>query len=313
MLAAPAGNDIMYDDKLVEQGRNFCNKIWNSFRLLKGWNIDHNIEQPQINTLAAKWFNSTLNAAIAEIDEDFAKFRINDALKVVYRLFRDDFSSWYLELIKPAYGSPIDGKTYHEACGFLDKLLRLLHPFMPFITEELWQHLEQRAQGQSIMYASMPDAETIDGALLEEMEIAKDIVAEIRAIRVRKNIPQREQIKLLVLGTINDIASQVVYKLGGVEEIVCNATKDPAASSFLVGTLEFNIPQSQNLDVQAEKARIQKEIDYLEGFKKSVEKKLGNERFVANAPEAVVNAERKKLSDADSKLDTLRQSLAALN
>lgn len=313
MLAAPAGNDIMYDDKLVEQGRNFCNKIWNSFRLLKGWNIDHNIEQPQINTLAAKWFNSTLNAAIAEIDEDFAKFRINDALKVVYRLFRDDFSSWYLELIKPAYGSPIDGKTYHEACGFLDKLLRLLHPFMPFITEELWQHLEQRAQGQSIMYASMPEAETIDGALLEEMEIAKDIVAEIRAIRVRKNIPQREQIKLLVLGTINDVASQVVYKLGGVEEIVCNATKDPAASSFLVGTLEFNIPQSQNLNVQAEKARIQKEIDYLEGFKKSVEKKLGNERFVANAPEAVVNAERKKLSDADSKLDTLRQSLAALN
>ena len=312
MLAAPAGNDIMYDDKLVELGRNFCNKIWNSFRLIQGWQTDDKLEQPALAALAARWFGATLSATVAEVDDLFSKFRISEALMAVYRLFRDDFSSWYLEMIKPAYGSPVDARTMAEAKNFLDQLLRLLHPFMPFITEELWQHLAQRAEGESIMYASMPEAGTPDKELIALVAQAQDIINGIRAVRARRNISPREQLTLRVLGTIPAEIKPMVERLGGIEKIEENAAKDPAANSFLVGSLEFNIPQSANIDVEAERARITKEIDYLNGFKASVEKKLSNERFVSHAPEAVVAAERKKLADADAKLATLNASLQAL-
>ena len=291
MLAAPAGNDIMYDDKLVEQGRNFCNKIWNSFRLLKGWQV---------------------NRTIAEMDNLFSKFRISEALMAIYRLFRDDFSSLYLEMIKPAYGSPVDGKTYAEATAFLGDLLLLLHPFMPFITEELWQHLAERKPGESVMIQQQPKAGDVDEALITAVDQAKEIVNGIRAVRARKNISPREELALKVLGSIDAAIEPIICKLGGIGSIEQNAAKDPAAQSFMVGTLEFNIPQSQDIDIEAERARIMKEIEYLTGFRASVEKKLSNERFVSKAPEAVVAAERKKLDDANSKLAALNASLQAL-
>ena len=313
MLAAPAGNDIMYDDKLVEQGRNFCNKIWNSFRLIEGWNVDSTIEQPQLSDLAFRWFSSKLSKTIEEVEDLFGKYRISEALMAVYRLFRDDYSSLYLEMIKPAYGSPINSKTIAQAREFLDSLLRLLHPFMPFITEELWQHLAERREGESIMYASMPLAGKIDQQLLDDMDFAQEVVNGARGVRARKNIPQREQIRLLVMGTMPESITPMVAKLAGVESIEMNAAKDPAANSFMVGTLEFNIPQSQNIDVEAERARLEKDLAYYEGFRDSINKKLSNERFVSKAPEAVVNVERKKLADVESKLATIKASLAALN
>ncbi len=312
MLAAPAGNDIMYDDKLVEQGRNFCNKIWNAFRLYKGWTVDSSAAQPEVNAYATRWFRSRLNATLAEVEDLFGKFRISEALMAVYRLFRDDFSSWYLEMVKPAYGSPIDGRTFGEVEEFFDDLLRMLHPFMPFITEELWQALKQRSAGESIMYASMPAGGEVEETVIARMAQAQDIVNGVRSVRARKNIPPREQLTLRVIGEIAPEVETVVAKLAGIEKTEQNAAKDAAASSFMVGAVEFNVPLSSNVDTEAEKERINKEIAYLTGFKASVEKKLANERFVANAPEAVVAAERKKLADSDAKLATLRASLEAL-
>ena len=313
MLAAPAGNDIMYDDKLVEQGRNFCNKIWNSFRLIEGWQVDDAAAQPAVAEMASRWFASQLSATVAEVNDLFDKFRISEALMSVYRLFRDDFSSWYLEMVKPAYGSPIDRKSFEQARGYLDALLRLLHPFMPFITEELWQHLADRAEGESIMYAPQPEATVADTAVIESVERAKEIINGIRSVRARKNISSREGLVLNVIGTVDVCTRDMIVKLGGLEELNENAAKDAAASSFMVGTTEFNIPQSANIDIEAERARITKDIAYLQGFKASVEKKLANERFVSHAPEAVVASERKKLADAEAKLATLESSLAALS
>ena len=313
MLAAPAGNDIMYDDKLVEQGRNFCNKIWNAFRLYRGWTVDAKLEQPAVNAIATRWFRSRLNQTLAEITDLFDKFRLSEALMAVYRLFRDDFSSWYLEMVKPAYGQPIDAKTYGEVEAFFDDLLRMLHPFMPFITEELWQSMANRAKGESIMYASMPAAGEVEENVLSDMAMAQEIVNGVRGVRARKNISPREQLTLRVMGNIDEQVCAVVTKLAGIEKIEQNAEKDATASAFMVGSVEFNVPQSANVDTAAEIERINKEITYLTGFRASVEKKLSNERFVANAPEAVVNAERKKLADADAKLATLRASLEALS
>ncbi|MDE5642370.1 MAG: valine--tRNA ligase [Muribaculaceae bacterium] len=313
MLAAPAGNDIMYDDKLVEQGRNFCNKIWNSFRLMLGWEVDEALAQPEVSALAARWFESRLNATIAEINDDFDKFRINDALKAVYRLLRDDYSSSYLEMIKPAYGSPVDRRTLDEALGYFDSLLRLLHPFMPFITEELWQNLAERRPGESIMYAPMPEAGAVDEALLAKVETAQEIIAGVRGVRASKNIAPKEVLTLNAVGAAVDAeTAAMVRKLANLGEFNADAAKDPAAASFLVGTTEYNVPLADNIDVEAERARINKEIDYLTGFKASVEKKLSNERFVSKAPAAVVDVERQKLADAEQKLAALRATLEAL-
>ena len=311
MLSAPAGNDIFFDKKLCENGRNFCNKVWNAFRLVKGWEVDDTLAQPASSATAVKWFQSLLSRAITEINDSFDKYRLSEALMAVYRLFRDEFSSWYLEMVKPAYQKPIDRATYEATIGFFDSLLRMLHPFMPFISEELWQHIGDRREGESIMYASMPVAGEIDTDLLDKVERAKEIVNGVRGVRAQRNIPNRELLTLLAINETIDLAD-VISKLAMLEKVDTATEKDPAAASFLVGTTEFNIPLLNNIDVEAEKAKITKEIDYYEGFKKSVEKKLSNERFVANAPAAVVEGERKKLADADSKLATLRATLAAL-
>lgn len=312
MLAAPAGNDIMFDERLCEQGRNFCNKIWNAFRLLQGWEVDAEIQQGEVNRLAVEWFENRLSIAISEINDLFEKFRLNEALMVVYRLFWDEFSSWYLEMVKPAYGKPIDKATMEATRRYFDSLLRLLHPFMPFITEELWQHLDAHPAGESIMYAQMPLVKNVDLNLESEVKLAKEIISGIRAARAKKNIPSKEVLKLNVIGTIPSSIHELIKKLANVDEITMNAAKDAAAASFMVDTTEFNVPLASAIDVDAERLRIEKEIKYLEGFRTSIEKKLANERFVSNAPAAVVEGERKKLADTLQKLAANQASLDAL-
>lgn len=313
LLAAPAGNDILYDDKLCEQGRNFCNKIWNAFRLVTGWEVSATEARLEVAVEAERWFRARLAATVAEINDLFAKFRLNEALMAVYRLIRDDFSSWYLEMVKPAYGSPIDSRTLEVTKNFFDKVLRLLHPFMPFITEELWQALEARRPGESIMYASMPATDDADDAVLADMGCAVDIVTGVRGVRAAKNISPRDTLTLNVVGTkLPTTLADVVRKLAGVETINENTDKDAAAASFMVGTVEFNIPLADNIDVEAEIAKLTKALEYQRGFLASVNKKLSNERFVNGAPEAVVNAERKKQADATAKIASLEATLAAL-
>lgn len=311
MMAAPAGNDIFFDKKLCENGRNFCNKIWNAFRLVKGWEVAENIEQPESARIAVKWFGSKLAAVAAEVNDLFGKFRLSEALTTVYRLFWDEFSSWYLEMVKPEYGKPIDRATLTATLGYFDSLLRILHPFMPFITEELWQHLAERRPGESIMMASMPVEGTPDESVLASMETTKEVINGIRGVRAQRNIPQRNELQLLVVNSTVDY-KPVITKLGNLSAIDTVSEKDPASATFMVGTQEFNIPLRENIDVEAEKAKLTKDIEYYEGFRKSVEKKLSNERFVNNAPAAVVETERKKLADAISRLETLKAALNAL-
>ena len=311
MLAAPAGNDVFYDDKLVEQGRNFCNKIWNAFRLVKGWSVADK-PQPDSARIAVEWFKSQLDATLAEVSDLFGKFRLSEALMAIYRLFWDEFSSWYLEMVKPAYGEPVDKATYEATLNYFDTLLRLLHPFMPFITEELWQHLQERKPGDSIMYAQLPVAGEVNAATLEAMAHAKEVIVGVRGVRAAKNISPREALVLNVIGAWDDALDAVVKKLGNLSEINPGAEKDPAAATFMVGTTEFNVPLTNNIDVDAELARLNKELDYYRGFLASVMKKLGNERFVNNAPEAVVAAERNKQKDAESKIATIEASIKAL-
>ncbi|MBO5297468.1 MAG: valine--tRNA ligase [Candidatus Homeothermus sp.] len=311
MLAAPAGNDVFYDDKLVEQGRNFCNKIWNAFRLVKGWSVADK-PQPDSARIAVDWFKSQLDATLAEVSDLFGKFRLSEALMAIYRLFWDEFSSWYLEMVKPAYGEPVDKAIYEATLNYFDTLLRLLHPFMPFITEELWQHLQERKPGDSIMYAQLPVAGEVNAATLEAMAHAKEVIVGVRGVRAAKNISPREALVLNVIGAWDDALDAVVKKLGNLSEINPGAEKDAAAATFMVGTTEFNVPLTNNIDVDAELARLNKELDYYRGFLASVMKKLGNERFVNNAPEAVVAAERNKQKDAESKIATIEASIKAL-
>lgn len=311
MLAAPAGNDVFYDDKLVEQGRNFCNKIWNAFRLVKGWSVADK-PQPDSARIAVEWFKSQLDATLAEVSDLFGKFRLSEALMAIYRLFWDEFSSWYLEMVKPAYGEPVDKATYEATLNYFDTLLRLLHPFMPFITEELWQHLQERKPGDSIMYAQLPVAGEVNAATLEAMAHAKEVIVGVRGVRAAKNISPRETLVLNVIGAWDNALDAVVKKLGNLSEINPGAEKDAAAATFMVGTTEFNVPLTNNIDVDAELARLNKELDYYRGFLASVMKKLGNERFVNNAPEAVVAAERNKQKDAESKIATIEASIKAL-
>ena len=315
MLAAPAGNDIMFDDRLCEQGRNFCNKIWNAFRLVSGWQADESMQPDAVNRLAVEWFASRLSATVAEVNDLMEKFRINEALMAVYRLFWDEFSSWYLEMVKPAYGQPLDAVTLRATRGFFDSLLRLLHPFMPFITEELWQHLGpdgSRPDGESIMYASMPGGGATDETLLAAVEQAKEVISGVRAVRAKKNIPAKDKLTLNVLGELPAATAPLIVKLAGLDVVNNGAAKDAAAASFMVGTLELNVPLASAIDVDAEIARLEKDIKYLEGFRASIEKKLSNERFVSGAPAAVVENERKKLADTLSKLEANRQTLDAL-
>ena len=312
MLAAPAGNDILYDDALCEQGRNFNNKIWNAFRLVKGWEVA-DIEQPEHSRLAVHWFDNVLRSTEAEVKDLFSKFRLNEALMAIYRLFWEEFSAWYLEAVKPAYQQPIDRATMDATLRFFDSLLRLLHPFMPFITEELWQHIDERKDGESIMYAPINQTPAdADTDLLKAMDEAKSIISGVRNVRLSKNIPQKQPMNLMIVGKWTNPFKSIVEKLGGLESITDADAKDPAAASFMVGTTEYCVPLEGAINVEEEIKKLQAELDYAIGFLKSVEKKLSNERFVANAPEAVVAAERKKQADAQSKIKTLEESIAAL-
>ena len=312
MLAAPAGNDILYDDALCEQGRNFNNKIWNAFRLVKGWEVA-DIEQPEHSRLAVQWFDNVLRSTEAEVKDLFSKFRLNEALMAIYRLFWEEFSAWYLEAVKPAYQQPIDRATMDATLRFFDSLLRLLHPFMPFITEELWQHIDERKDGESIMYAPINQTPAdADTDLLKAMDEAKSIISGVRNVRLSKNIPQKQPMNLMIVGKWTNPFKSIVKKLGGLESITDADAKDPAAASFMVGTTEYCVPLEGAINVEEEIKKLQAELDYAIGFLKSVKKKLSNERFVANAPEAVVAAERKKQADAQSKIKTLEESIAAL-
>lgn len=312
MLAAPAGNDILYDDALCEQGRNFNNKIWNAFRLVKSWNVG-DVPQPESAAMAVDWFDAVLNKALAEVADLFGKFRLSEALMTVYKLFWDEFSSWYLEMVKPAYGAPIDRTTYDATLRYFDVLLRLLHPFMPFITEELWQHLAERKEGESIMYASLPEAGQFDEHLLSDMDVAKEIIAGVRTVRLQKNLPNKETLPLQVVGGKASVPCvSVVKKMANLSDISESDTKDATSVSFLVGTVEYAVPLGGNIDIDAELKKLESELAYNEGFLQSVLKKLGNEKFVNNAPAKVIEMERKKQSDAEAKIAMLKESISAL-
>lgn len=315
MLAAPAGNDILFDEALCEQGRNFCNKIWNAFRLVQGWQVDDNAAQPETARLAVEWFDAKLRQSAAEIADLYSKYRLSEALMEVYHLFWDEFSSWFLEMVKPAYGSPIDKATYQSVLGAFDHLLHLLHPFMPFITEELWQHLTERKAGESIMVSPQTIAAPAEGddAILANVEIVKNVVAGVRAIRNTKNISPREALDLQVIGTDPVPAYDcIIVKMANVGGVTATENKGEGVSSFMVGTTEYAVPLGGLIDVEAELAKAEAELKHLEGFLNGVKKKLQNERFVNNAPAAVVELERKKQSDAESKIATLKETIASL-
>ena len=315
MLAAPAGNDILFDEALCEQGRNFCNKIWNAFRLVQGWQVDKTAAQPETARLAVEWFNAKLRQSAAEIADLYSKYRLSEALMEVYHLFWDEFSSWFLEMVKPAYGSPIDVTTYEAVLEAFNHLLHLLHPFMPFITEELWQHLAERKEGESIMVSPQTIAVPAEGddAILAQIEMMKNVVAGVRAIRNTKNISPRELLDLQVIAA-NPIAAldSLVVKMANVNGVVVVEAKGEGVSSFMVGTTEYAVPLGGLIDVEAEIAKAEAELKHLEGFLNGVKKKLSNERFVNNAPAAVVELERKKQSDAESKIATLKETIASL-
>ncbi len=316
LLCSPAGNDLLFDENLTEQGRNFSNKIWNAFRLVNAWEVDGDLEQPEYAALAVKWFGARFNKALSEIDDQFKKYRISDALMITYKLFWDEFSSWYLETIKPAYQQPIDRKTLEETQAFFDKLLRVLHPFMPFITEELWQLLEKREQGESLMMAELPRKGKTDKKLLNDFDIVREAITQIRNIRKEKNLGKNDALQLLVrnpaIGDYPAHLEPVIRKMGIISEIALTQEKVEGAVSFIVKNVEYYLPLGDLVDAEEEIAKMEKELDYTKGFMNSVGRKLENERFVNNAPEAVVAAERKKLADAEAKIRTLEQQMASL-
>ncbi|MBR5510776.1 MAG: valine--tRNA ligase [Bacteroidaceae bacterium] len=315
MLSAPAGNDILFDESLCEQGRNFCNKIWNAFRLVNGWNVSSDIQQPESSAIAINWFKATLAQKAAEIEDLFGKYRISEALMSVYTLFWDEFSAWYLEMIKPAYGSPIDAATYEATLGFFNDLLRLLHPFMPFITEELWQSLSERKDGESLMTQSIKDlCQPCDEELIAKIEACKEVITNIRNTRTQKNISPRTPLALQIVGDapVKGLES-VLAKMGELSSIDYVATADASAVSFRVGTTEYAVPLGDLIDKDAEIAKLQEELAYLEGFLKKVEAKLGNPNFVGKAPENIIAAEKKKQADANEKIAMLKENIQKLS
>ena len=323
MLSAPAGNDILFDEALCEQGRNFNNKIWNAFRLVKGWKVA-DIEQSEAGKVATTWFEAKLRQTNAEVEDLFKKYRISEALMAVYKLFWDEFSSWYLEMVKPAYingeAQPIDRETYNKTLEFFETLLKMLHPFMPFITEELWQHLYDRKDGESIMNdsLSLPAPTEADNFVAAQVESVKQIVSGVRMVRSSKNIAPKEQVELQVVGkaSINDqfimTYASIIQKMANLSAINIVVEKDPTAAAFMVGTDEYAVPLGNMIDVEAEIQKMEAQLQHLEGFLAGVKKKLSNERFVANAPEQVVALERKKQSDSEEKIAALKESIAAL-
>ena len=316
MLSAPAGNDILFDDVLCEQGRNFNNKIWNAFRLVKGWQVA-DAEQPEYAALATKWFEAMLAKTAAEVDDLFSKYRLSEALMAVYKLFWDEFSSWYLEMVKPAYingePQPIDRVTYEKTLSFFDSLLKLLHPFMPFITEELWQHLYDRKEGESLMVQQLDIPTACDEDIVKSFEAVKEVIGGIRTIRLQKNIAQKETLELQVVGE-NPVAAfnSVIAKLCNLTAVSAVENKAEGSASFMVGTTEYAVPLGSLINVEEELKKLEADLKYNEGFLQSVLKKLSNEKFVSKAPAAVIEMERKKQADAESKIAALKESIAAL-
>ena len=314
MLSAPAGNDILFDETLCEQGRNFNNKIWNAFRLVQGWETT-DAEQPLANKIAVEWFDAKLKEVNAEMNEQFKSYRISEALMTVYRLFWDEFSSWYLEMIKPEYGKPIDKLTYEATLKFFNSLLKMLHPFMPFITEELWQHIYERKDNESIMRDELkldaPSKEELN--LIEAIEQVKAIVSGVRTVRNQKNIAPKVELDLNVIGQNNyEAYNSVIIKMANLKAIEVVTEKSGDASGFMVGTDSFAVPVGDLIDVAAEIEKQEKELKHLEGFLTGIKKKLSNEKFVANAPEVVIERERKKQSDSEEKIAALKASLEEL-
>ena len=316
MLSAPAGNDILFDDALCEQGRNFNNKIWNAFRLVKGWAVA-DIEQPEYAALATEWFESMLAKTAAEVDDLFSKYRLSEALMAVYKLFWDEFSSWYLEMVKPAYidgkAQPMDKKTYEKTLSFFDSLLKLLHPFMPFITEELWQHIYDRKEGESLMVQTMDINKVCNEEIVKNFEAVKEVIGGIRTIRLQKNIAQKEALSLQVVGE-SPVAAfhSVIAKLCNLTAIDSVEAKAEGSASFMVGTTEYAVPLGNLINVEEELKKLEADLKYNEGFLQSVLKKLSNEKFVSKAPANVIEMERKKQADAESKIASLKESIAAL-
>ena len=316
MLSAPAGNDILFDDALCEQGRNFNNKIWNAFRLVKGWEVA-DIEQPEYAALATEWCESMLAKTVAEVDDLFSKYRLSEALMAIYKLFWDEFSSWYLEMVKPAYidgkAQPMDKKTYEKTLSFFDSLLKLLHPFMPFITEELWQHIYDRKEGESLMVQTLDINKVCNEEIVKNFEAVKEVIGGIRTIRLQKNIAQKEALSLQVVGESPVTAfNSVIAKLCNLTSIENVEAKAEGSASFMVGTTEYAVPLGNLINVEEELKKLEADLKYNEGFLQSVLKKLSNEKFVSKAPANVIEMERKKQADAESKIASLKESIAAL-
>ena len=314
MLSSSAGNDVMFDEALCEQGRNFGNKIWNAYRLINGWQVDEALAQSENNRLSIEWFRHTLSQAVAEVEDLFSSYRISEAFMRIYKLFWDDFSGWYLEMVKPAYQQPTDKATMEATRHYFDLLMRLIHPFMPFVTEEIWQDLAPRTAGESIMYAQMPKAEAIDEALLARFALAQEVISGIRNVRKQKNIAQKNALALKVIADENYPSeyAPVIAKMGNLESIDEVKEKDATADAFIVKTTQYFVPMGANIDVEAEMKKLADELAYLEGFLASVMKKLSNERFVSSAPEKVVANEKAKKADAEAKIAAIKERMEAL-
>ena len=315
LLCSPAGGDLLFEESLTEQGRNFANKIWNAFRLVKNWEVNDTIEQPQHSKMAINWFNNKLNQTIQKLDTQFEQFRLSEALMTVYRLFWDEFSSWYLEIIKPAYQQPIDKVTLNETLNIFDKLLHILHPFMPFITEEIWHYIDERKDGESIMIDNMPVATIFNEQDIILFEQVKEIVSGIRTIRKDKNIPQKNALELIIDKGDDQWPTQfesVIVKLASLSELSFDSADIDNAISFMVKTHKLHVPVGDLLDKDAELDKLQKELVYTKGFLNTVMKKLSNKRFVDNAPKNVVESERKKQSDAELKIKSIEQQIKSL-
>jgi valyl-tRNA synthetase len=322
LLAAPAGNDILFDESLCGQGAAFCNKIWNAFRLVKGWEISDDIAQPEHSAKAIEWMQAQLRTVVAEINDLYSKYRLNEALMAMFKLFTDEFSGWYLEMIKPAYQAPIDRKTLEATMEIFEQLMKVIHPFMPFITEELYQHICERKEGESIMASTLTlSAPTeADAALIAQFDEMKQIISGVRAVRQSKNIAQRELLTLEVVANEGDnrtirctAMSAIVTKMAMLDSIQYVAQKSEGTQSFLVGTDEYAVPLGNLIDAEAEIAKAEAEVKRLQGFMAGIQKKLSNERFVSNAPAAVVELERKKLADAESKIAALQETIKSLS
>ncbi|MBR5630203.1 MAG: valine--tRNA ligase [Bacteroidales bacterium] len=312
MLSAPAGNDILFDEALCEQGRNFCNKIWNALRLVKGWNVDQNAAQPEAAKMAVKWFEARFNQVLAETNDNIDKYRLSDALMGIYKLTWDDFCSWYLEMVKAPQGQGIDPVTYAATIKFFENLMLLLHPFMPFITEEIWHAIAERKEGDDIIIAQQPKFQGFDESILKQFEFTQEVINNVRKVRSDKNIAFRDAIQLVVKGTANKDFDCVIAKLCNVSEVSYVAEAPAGAFGFIVGSTEFFVPLTGSVDVEAEIKKLEEELKYAQGFLKSVEAKLSNERFVSGAPAAVVDKERKKKADAEAKIAVIEQQLAGL-